>query len=205
MNPTLSLTLALSLTPTLALTLALTLTTDPSPNPHQVEDLRFFVGCIVAPLEPLLSMAERRAIFSSNPNPDPNPSLKTLTLTLTLALTRRAIFSNAQQLLDLHEGILAALTLAQEGSEPQSNPQSDPQSEPKQSESQSEPGVLLARVAGAFAARIPFFKLYAEYCGNYVYAAQKLRAVQETHAEAKQIVTEIEAEHETTVHPLTAP
>ncbi len=75
MNPTLSLTLALSLTPTLALTLALTLTTDPSPNPHQVEDLRFFVGCIVAPLEPLLSMAERRAIFSSNPNPDPNPNL----------------------------------------------------------------------------------------------------------------------------------
>ena len=65
--------------------------------------------------------------------------------------------------------------------------------------------MLLARVAGAFAARIPFFKLYAEYCGNYVYAAQKLRAVQETHAEAKQIVTEIEAEHETTVHPLTIP
>ena len=65
--------------------------------------------------------------------------------------------------------------------------------------------MLLARVAGAFAARIPFFKLYAEYCGNYVYAAQKLRAVQETHAEAKQIVAEIEAEHETTVHPLTAP
>ena len=39
---------------------------------------------------------------------------------------------------------------------------------------QSEPAVLLARVSGAFAARIPFFKLYAEYCGNYVYAAREL-------------------------------
>ena len=41
---------------------------------------------------------------------------------------------------------------------------------------ETDAAVLLRRVSDAFEQRIPFFKMYAEYCSNYVYAAQKLRA-----------------------------
>ena len=58
---------------------------------------------------------------------------------------------------------------------------------------------MLAQISASFVKRIPFFKMYAHYCSNYVYAASKLRFVRTTDEKVATWLEQIEAQYTTTL------
>ena len=89
----------------------------------------------------------------------------------------RSISSNAESLLDFHEGLDAELQAAH--------------GRPCDG--------LLQALMDAFVQRIPFFKLYASYCSNYVHAAHKLSCLRKLEPAVASKIAAIEAEYGTTL------
>lgn len=89
----------------------------------------------------------------------------------------RAIFANAEQILQLHAAIDAEL---------------GPQLE-------AAPPVLLQKISECFVTRIPFFKMYATYSSNYVYAASKLRFLRTTDEKVSNWLEKLENQYNTTL------
>jgi len=89
----------------------------------------------------------------------------------------QSVFANAEQLLELHVGIDAEL----------------------QAHLPSAPAELLQRISACFVQRIPFFKMYADFCSNYVYAASKLRLLRTTNEKVADFLNTMEAQYSTTL------
>ncbi len=82
-----------------------------------------------------------------------------------------AIFCNVEQLLELHEGLVAEIAAACGGGGGGGGGQPLPLQQTAD---------VLRRIADAFARRMAFFKLYSMYCSNFVFSSSRLSCVRET-------------------------
>lgn len=115
---------------------------------NYAQDLRFVVDSFLTPMREMISMDQIRAVFS-----------------------------NTEQLLELHMGIDAEL----------------------QSSAGTATAELLQQISASFEKRIPFFKMYAQYSSNYVTAASKLHLIRNTDEKVAEFLKEIETQYSTTL------
>ena len=101
-----------------------------------------------------------------------------------------AIFCNVEQLLELHEGLVAEIAAACGGG---GGGGGGGQPLPLQQTAD-----VLRRIADAFARRMAFFKLYSMYCSNFVFSSSRLSCVRETLPAVQQLLTEVEGQYQTT-------
>ena len=102
-----------------------------------------------------------------------------------------AIFCNVEQLLELHEGLVAEIAAACGGGGGGGGGGGQPL--PLQQTAD-----VLRRIADAFARRMAFFKLYSMYCSNFVFSSSRLSCVRETLPAVQQLLTEVEGQYQTT-------
>ena len=100
-----------------------------------------------------------------------------------------AIFCNVEQLLELHEGLVAEIAAACGGGGGGGGGQPLPLQQTAD---------VLRRIADAFARRMAFFKLYSMYCSNFVFSSSRLSCVRETLPAVQQLLTEVEGQYQTT-------
>lgn len=89
----------------------------------------------------------------------------------------QSVFANAEQILELHVGIDSELRAQQHAS----------------------PSELIQQISASFVKRIPFFKMYAHFCSNYVIASSKLRFIRATDDTVSEFLTKIESQYSTTL------